>query len=69
MSQEGDGMGDVIRKAAAPAGEGCYKKVREEKSCFVSARSQPLAGRDGWKRCPPTCQGFGCWSREQLSAV
>ncbi|GAB0193775.1 schwannomin-interacting protein 1 [Grus japonensis] len=27
MSQEGDGMGDVIRKAAAPAREGSYKKA------------------------------------------
>ncbi|KAJ7425619.1 hypothetical protein WISP_22732 [Willisornis vidua] len=29
MSREGDGMGDVIRKAAAPAGEGSYKKAQK----------------------------------------
>lgn len=71
MSQEGDGMGDVIRKAAAPAGEGSYKKVRDKTEPFVCQPSPSRQGGNRSKRCPPPSQGTGsgCCSGEAPGSV
>lgn len=68
MSREGDGMGDVIRKAAAPAGEGSYKKVRDKKELFVCPQSLSRQEGDPPKRCPAPSQGAGFRVLEQGSA-
>lgn len=65
MSREGDDgmgdvMGDVIRKAAAPAGEGSYKKVRDKKELFSAT-----SGGTGLNvpNTLPRDMGFECQSR------
>lgn len=65
MSREGDGMGDVIRKAAAPAGEGSYKKVRDKMEPFVCQQSPSWQERDRPKRCPAPSRGAGFRVPEQ----
>lgn len=65
MSRErGDGMGDIIRKAAPPPGEGSYKKVKGSKR----DRKEPLcASRRGMLRecCPDPAQAGGIGGLEQ----
>lgn len=71
MSRDGDGMGDVIRKAAGPAREGSYKKVRDKKESFVCPQL-PLWQEETCQnaaRHPPRALGFRCWSRKMLSGV
>lgn len=67
MSREGDdGMGDVIRKAAPPPGEGSYKKVRDkkgQKGAFVCHQAGPA----GMLRecCPNPAQAGGIRGLQQ----
>jgi len=68
MSREGDGMGDVIRKAAAPAGEGSYKKVRDKKELSVCQQLGSWREGERSKRCPAPSQGAGVRVPEQGSA-
>lgn len=68
MSREGDGMGDVIRKAAVPAGEGSYKKVRDKKGPFVCPQSPSRQEGDPPNRCPRPSRGAGFGVPEQGSA-
>lgn len=71
MSREGDdGMGDVIRKAAPPPGEGSYKKVRDkkgQKGAFVCHQAGPA----GMLRecCPDPAQAGAIRGLQQGNSV